>query len=91
MSQVGLTLLASLCAGAVFAQEAGGSDWGGAGNSVGGAAASVAGSASGAPSAAGLRITSRLGVTQTWTDNNTLSSSTKDAALITVVTPGIRC
>ena len=85
LSQLGLTLLASLSAGAVFAQEAGGSDWGGAGSSLG----SASGNASGAPSAAGLRITSRLGVTQTWTDNNTLSSTNKDAALITVVTPGI--
>ncbi len=89
LSQFGLTLLASLCAGAVFAQDAGGSDWGGAGSSLGSASGSTSISRAGAPSSGGLRVTARLGVTQTWTDNNTLSSINKDAALITLVTPGI--
>ncbi|MGS0753817.1 TIGR03016 family PEP-CTERM system-associated outer membrane protein [Roseateles sp. GG27B] len=43
----------------------------------------------GGTSGGGLRVTSRLAVTQTWTDNNTLSSTNRDAALITLVTPGI--
>ena len=37
----------------------------------------------------GVRVTSRLGLTQTWTDNNTLSSTYRDGALITLVTPGV--
>jgi uncharacterized protein (PEP-CTERM system associated) len=89
LSQVGLTLLASLCAGAVFAQDTGSFDGGGLGSLAGSASGGASSGASGTPSSGGLRVTSRLGVTQTWTDNNTLSSSNKDAALITLVTPGI--
>ena len=56
-----------------------------AGLYAGGACAQdVAGAASG-----GLRVTSRLGVTETWTDNNSLSSTNRDATLITVLTPSV--
>ncbi|WP_273597292.1 TIGR03016 family PEP-CTERM system-associated outer membrane protein [Roseateles koreensis] len=37
----------------------------------------------------GSHITPRIAVTETVTDNNTLSSTAKDAALITMVSPGI--
>ncbi|WP_197047057.1 TIGR03016 family PEP-CTERM system-associated outer membrane protein [Paucibacter sp. KBW04] len=37
----------------------------------------------------GFRFTPSLNISQTWTDNNTLSSTAADAALITMVTPGI--
>lgn len=37
----------------------------------------------------GFHITPSVNISQTWTDNNTLSSNAKDAALITVLTPGI--
>lgn len=37
----------------------------------------------------GFRFTPSLNISQTWTDNNTLSSTVRDAALITMVTPGI--
>ena len=38
---------------------------------------------------AGFTVVPRVSVTQTWTDNNTLQSDNKDAALITVVAPGV--
>lgn len=37
----------------------------------------------------GLTMTPRLSVTETWTDNNNLQGAAKDAALITILTPGI--
>jgi len=37
----------------------------------------------------GIHFTPSLNINQTWTDNNNLSSTARDAALITTVTPGI--
>jgi len=37
----------------------------------------------------GTSLTPRVTLSQTWTDNNTLSSVAKDAALITVLSPGL--
>ncbi len=37
----------------------------------------------------GLTVVPRVSVTQTWTDNNSLQSDAKDAALITVLAPGV--
>jgi len=37
----------------------------------------------------GTSLTPRVTLSQTWTDNNTLSSGAKDAALITVLSPGL--
>lgn len=38
---------------------------------------------------AGLRVQPRISVTQTWTDNLSLNDAAKDAALITILAPGI--
>jgi len=43
-------------------------------------------SSSGAPT---VNVQTRLGVNQTWTDNNLLATTAKDSALITTLTPGI--
>lgn len=53
------------------------------------AMAAAASHAQDAATSPGLRVTPRLSVSQTWTDNLLLNDLNKDAALITTVSPGI--
>ena len=43
----------------------------------------------GTSSGGGFRVQPRISLTQTWTDNLSLDDAAKDAALITILTPGI--
>jgi uncharacterized protein (PEP-CTERM system associated) len=54
-----------------------------------GATGAISTDTGGSTSAAGLRVQPRISLTQTWTDNLSLNDSAKDAALITLVAPGI--
>ncbi|MCV2368726.1 TIGR03016 family PEP-CTERM system-associated outer membrane protein [Roseateles oligotrophus] len=47
------------------------------------------GEAGGVSSGPGFRVQPRISLTQTWTDNLSLNDAAKDAALITVLAPGI--
>ncbi|WP_263557909.1 TIGR03016 family PEP-CTERM system-associated outer membrane protein [Paucibacter sp. B2R-40] len=82
LSHVVVVALA-LGSGTSFAQLSG------LGIGAAGTGGTIGADSGGATSSAGLRVQPRISLTQTWTDNLSLNDAAKDAALITVLAPGI--